>query len=81
MKELKLIIRILIIVLLVLFSLSFLAMVVVCIAMMASYWGERMGNEASGFFNAALMLTLFIGIITYTLWIIFLKQRKKGDTK
>lgn len=55
MKQLKLITRILVIILVILFSLSFLAMIVVCIAMMAPYWGKTMGNEASGFFNAALL--------------------------
>lgn len=81
MKQLKLITRILIITFVILFSLSFLAMIIVCIAMMASYWGNTMGNEASGFFNAALLLTLFIGVITFILWTIFLNQRKKNDTK
>lgn len=81
MKELKLITRILVITLVILFSLSFLAMIIVCIAMMTSYWGKTMGNEDSGFFNAALLLTFFIGIITFTLWTIFLKQKKKSDTK
>lgn len=77
MKELKLITQILIITFVILFSLSFLAMIILCIAMMASYWGKTMGNEASGFFNAALLLTFFIGIITFILWTILLKQRKK----
>ncbi len=81
MKELKLITQILIITFVILFSLSFLAMIIVCIAMMASYWGKTMGNETSGFFNAALLLTFFIGIITFILWTILLKQRKKNDTK
>jgi len=56
-------------------------MIIVCIAMMASYWGQAMGNEASGFFNAALLLTFFIGVITYILWMIFLKQRKQRKQK
>ncbi|PZU04784.1 MAG: hypothetical protein DI622_19775 [Chryseobacterium sp.] len=82
MKQLKLITRILLIILVILSSLSFLAMISVCIAMMVPYWGRTMGNEASGFFNVALMFTFFIGIVTFILWSIFLKQRKqKNDTK
>jgi len=77
MKQLKLITRILVIILVILFSLSFLAMIVVCIAMMAPYWGKTMGNEASGFFNVALLLTFLLGIITFILWMIFLRQRDK----
>lgn len=82
MKKIKLITRILIITLVILFSLSFLAMIIVCIAMMIPYWGKTMGNEASGFFNAALLLTFFLGIITFILWSIFLRQRnQKNETK
>lgn len=80
MKQLKLIARILIITLVILFSLSFLVMIIVCIAMMIPYWGKTMGNEASVFFNATLLLTFFLGIITFILWSIFLKQRDKKET-
>ncbi|KYH06714.1 hypothetical protein EGI15_23015 [Chryseobacterium cucumeris] len=82
MKQLKLMTRILLTTLVILFSLSFLAMIIVCISMMAPYWGETMGNEASGFFNAVLLLTFFLGIITFILWAIFLRQRnQKNETK
>lgn len=82
MKQLKQLTRMLLITLIILSSLSFLAMIIVCIAMMAPYWGKTMGNEASGFFNAALLLTFFLGIITFILWAIFLRQRnQKNETK
>ena len=51
-------------------------MIAIFITMQAEYWGMRMGNEASGFFSAALMLTLIVGIPTAILWTILLKQRK-----
>jgi len=58
-------------------TIAFLIMVAVCITMQAEYWGMRMGNEASGFFSAALVLTLIIGIPTIVLWRVLLKERRR----
>ena len=69
--------KIILIILTAIFTIAFLTMIAVCITMQAEYWGMRMGNEASGFFSAALMLTLLIGIPTVTLWTILLRQRKR----
>lgn len=72
----KLPVRIILIILTAILTIAFLIMVTICITMQAEYWGIRMGNEASGFFSAALMATLIIGIPTIILWTILLKQRK-----
>jgi len=72
--------KILIIILTAIFTIVFLVMAAVCITMQAEYWGMRMGNEASGFFSAALMLTLIVGIPTAILWTVLLKQRKRKSS-
>jgi hypothetical protein len=68
--------KIIFIILTAIFTIAFLTMIAVCITMQAEYWGIRMGNEAYGFFSAALMLTLIVGIPTAILWTVLLKQRK-----
>jgi hypothetical protein len=69
--------KIVILILTALFTIAFLIMVAICVTMQAEYWGIRMGNEAYGFYSAALMLTLIIGIPTAILWIVLLRQRKR----
>ena len=69
--------KIILIILTAILTIAFLTMVAVCITMQAEYWGMRMGNEASGFFSAALMLTLIIGISTIILWTVLLRQRRR----
>ena len=69
--------KIILIILTAILTIAFLTMVAVCITMQAEYWGMRMGNEASGFFSAALMLTLIIGIPTIILWTVLLRQRRR----
>ena len=73
--------RIVLIILTGILTIAFLLMIAICITMQAEYWGMRMGNEASGFFSAGLMLTLIIGIPTIALWTILLGQRKSNASK
>lgn len=70
--------RILIVILTIISSLLLLAMIITCIAMNVSYWGSTMGNEASGFYNAAVLMTFFISLPTIALWYILLQQRKQN---
>ena len=70
-------VKIILIILTAISTIAFLIMIAIFITMQAEYWGMRMGNEASGFFSAALMLTLIVGIPTAILWTILLKQRKR----
>ena len=72
--------KIILIVLTAILTIAFLTMIAVCVNMQAEYWGMRMGHEASGFFSAAVMLTLIIGIPTAILWTVLLKQRKSKTT-
>ncbi len=59
-------------------TLALAAMIIVCIAMRTSYWDSEMGNEASGFYNAAVLMTFFISLPTIALWYILLQQRKQN---
>lgn len=70
-------IKIMLIILTAISTLLFITMVAVCVAMQIKYFGKNMGNEASGFFSAACLLTFVIGIPTVSLWMILLKKRKK----
>ncbi|MDR6921419.1 hypothetical protein [Chryseobacterium sp. 2987] len=70
--------RILIVILTIISTLLLLAMIIACIAMNVSYWGSKMGNEVSGFYNAAVLMTFFISLPTIALWYILLQQRKQN---
>gem|GEM_PF-4643371 len=73
--------RIILILFTFLFSIAFLVMAGVCITMKIQYVGQRMGNEAQGFFSAAFMLCFLISIPTILLWIALsrqIRQSKKG---
>ncbi len=69
--------KIILIILTAILTIVFLTMIAICITMQAEYWGETMGNEAYGFFSAALVLTIIIGLPTVILWIVLLKQKKR----
>jgi uncharacterized membrane protein len=62
------------------FTIAFLVMIAISISMKADYWGTTMGNEAYGFYSAALVLTAIVGIPTIILWIVMWKQRKNKNT-
>jgi hypothetical protein len=47
--------------------------------MIISYSGNEMGNEAYGFFSAALLLTFVIGIPTGISWMLLMKHRKQNQ--
>lgn len=67
--------KIALIILTAILTIAFMTTAAVCITMQVEYWGMEMGNEAYGFFSAALVLTLIIGIPTIILWTILLKQK------
>lgn len=72
--------KLVLIILTAILTIAFLTMVAVCVTMKVKYWGTIMGNEAYGFFSAALMITFLIGILTAVLWTILLKQKKRKTT-
>ncbi len=67
---------IVLIVLTAIFSLAFLLMLAVCITMKIEYAGQRMGNEAYGFYAAAFALTCIIGLPTALCWVLLVKRYK-----
>ena len=73
-------IKILQIILTTILTIALLTMVAICITMKAEYWGMSMGNEAYGFFSAALTLTVILSIPTIILWTRLLQQKKRKRT-
>jgi len=67
---------IVLIVLTAVFSLAFLLMLAVCITIKVEYVGQRMGNEAYGFYSAAFVLTCLIALPTALCWVWLVRRYK-----
>ena len=69
--------KILLFVLTTIVTIAFLAMVAICITISLDYHGKEMGNEAHGFFSAAVLLSLLLFIPTAILWATLISKVKK----